>query len=59
MGNSVIVVEHDKDMMLAADYVIDMGPKAGRLSGSRFQEPNGNVEDEYNDFAISEWKKWR
>ena len=28
MGNSVIVVEHDKDMMLAADYVIDMGPKA-------------------------------
>ena len=32
-GNSVIVVEHDKDMMLAADYVIDMGPKAGRLGG--------------------------
>ena len=31
--NSVIVVEHDKDMMLAADYVIDMGPKAGRLGG--------------------------
>jgi excinuclease ABC subunit A len=33
MGNSVIVVEHDKEMMLAADYVIDMGPKAGRLGG--------------------------
>ena len=32
-GNSVIVVEHDKDMMLNADYVIDMGPKAGRLGG--------------------------
>ena len=32
-GNSVIVVEHDKDMMLAADYVIDMGPHAGRLGG--------------------------
>ena len=32
-GNSVIVVEHDKDMMLASDYVIDMGPKAGRLGG--------------------------
>lgn len=32
-GNTVIVVEHDKDMMLAADYVIDMGPKAGRLGG--------------------------
>ena len=32
-GNSVVVVEHDKDMMLNADYVIDMGPKAGRLGG--------------------------
>ena len=32
-GNSVIVVEHDKDMMLNADYVVDMGPKAGRLGG--------------------------
>ena len=32
-GNSVIVVEHDKDMMLAADYVIDMGPHAGRMGG--------------------------
>ena len=32
-GNSVVVLEHDKDMMLEADYVIDMGPKAGRLGG--------------------------
>lgn len=32
-GNSVVVVEHDKDMMLAADYVIDMGPHAGRHGG--------------------------
>jgi excinuclease ABC subunit A len=32
-GNSVVVVEHDKDMMLAADYVVDMGPRAGRLGG--------------------------
>ena len=32
-GNSVIVVEHDKDMMLASDYIIDMGPKAGRMGG--------------------------
>ena len=32
-GNSVIVVEHDKDMMLSADYIIDMGPGAGRLGG--------------------------
>jgi excinuclease ABC subunit A len=32
-GNSVIVVEHDKETMLNADYIIDMGPKAGRLGG--------------------------
>lgn len=32
-GNTVIVVEHDKDMMLASDYIVDMGPKAGRLGG--------------------------
>ncbi len=33
LGNSIIVVEHDKDMMLAADYIVDMGPGAGRLGG--------------------------
>ncbi len=32
-GNSVVVVEHDKEMMLEADYIIDMGPRAGRLGG--------------------------
>ena len=32
-GNSVVVVEHDKDMMLNSDYIIDMGPKAGRNGG--------------------------
>lgn len=33
IGNSVIVVEHDEDMMRQADYIIDIGPKAGRLGG--------------------------
>ena len=33
MGNSVIVVEHDEQMMRKADYVVDIGPKAGRLGG--------------------------
>jgi excinuclease ABC subunit A len=33
IGNSVIVVEHDKDMMLNADYIVDIGPKAGRKGG--------------------------
>lgn len=32
-GNTVIVVEHDEEMMESADYIIDMGPKAGRLGG--------------------------
>lgn len=33
LGNTVIVVEHDKDMMLAADYIVDIGPAAGRKGG--------------------------
>ncbi len=33
IGNSVLVVEHDKDIMLASDYLIDIGPKAGRHGG--------------------------
>lgn len=33
IGNSVLVVEHDKDIMLAADYLIDIGPKAGKHGG--------------------------
>ena len=33
MGNTIIVVEHDRKMMLSADYVVDLGPKAGRLGG--------------------------
>lgn len=33
IGNTVIVVEHDQDMMLAADYIVDIGPKAGRKGG--------------------------
>ena len=32
-GNTVVVVEHDRDMMMATDYIIDMGPGAGRLGG--------------------------
>ena len=33
IGNTVIVVEHDKDMMMAADHIIDLGPMAGRKGG--------------------------
>ena len=33
LGNTVIVVEHDRDMMLSADYIVDIGPRAGRKGG--------------------------
>jgi excinuclease ABC subunit A len=33
IGNTILVVEHDEDMMLASDYVVDIGPKAGRKGG--------------------------
>lgn len=34
LGNSILVVEHDKDMMLESDYIVDIGPGAGRHGGS-------------------------
>ena len=40
IGNSVLVVEHDKDMILEADHVIDIGPKAGRIGGHIVWEGN-------------------
>ncbi len=54
LGNTVIVVEHDKDMMLNADYIVDIGPGAGRHGGKivgantpqRFLE-NGGVTADY------------
>ncbi len=42
-GNSVIVVEHDKDMILASDHIVDMGPHAGRFGGEVVAE--GSPED--------------
>ncbi len=34
LGNSIIVVEHDKDMMIESDYIVDIGPKAGKKGGN-------------------------
>lgn len=53
LGNTVIVVEHDEEIMRAADYLIDVGPDAGRLGGeivfegkvSDIQQIKNNVED--------------
>lgn len=42
IGNSVIVVEHDKDIMLAADYLIDIGPEAGKHGGEIVAEGKPN-----------------
>ena len=42
-GNSIIVVEHDKDMILSADHIIDMGPMAGMHGGEVVAE--GNIEE--------------
>lgn len=42
-GNSVIVVEHDREMMESADYIVDMGPKAGRKGGEVMA--TGTIED--------------
>ena len=43
LGNSVLVVEHDKDMMLASDYILDIGPGAGRHGGAVVAEGNPEV----------------
>ena len=43
LGNTVVVVEHDEEIMRAADYIIDIGPKAGRLGGQIVYQ--GNMSD--------------
>lgn len=43
LGNTVVVVEHDEEIIRAADYIIDIGPKAGRLGGEIVYQ--GNMKD--------------
>ena len=50
-GNSVIVVEHDEDMMRAADFIVDVGPKAGRRGGHIVAA--GTFEDIVNSDSIT------
>lgn len=52
LGNTVIVVEHDEEIMRAADYLIDVGPDAGRHGGEIVYE--GNISSITNDNAFSE-----
>ena len=58
MANTVIVVEHDKDMMLSADYIVDIGPKAGRKGGEVvFQgKPDESAETAHHYQSISQWR---
>ncbi|MBO5892895.1 MAG: excinuclease ABC subunit UvrA [Alistipes sp.] len=50
-GNSVIVVEHDEDMMRSADFIVDVGPKAGRRGGNIVA--SGTIDDIINSGAIT------
>ena len=50
-GNSVIVVEHDKEMIEAADYIVDLGPYAGRNGGKVIAE--GNIDDIKNSCSLT------
>ena len=50
LGNTVVVVEHDEEIMRAADYIIDIGPDAGRLGGEIVF--SGSVKDDINSFPV-------
>jgi len=52
-GNSVIVVEHDKEMMLAADHILDLGPGAGRLGGEVVAEGSPDAFMSLNSLTAS------
>ena len=50
LGNTVVVVEHDEEIMRAADYIIDIGPDAGRLGGEIVF--SGSVKDDIYSFPV-------
>ena len=59
IGNSVIVVEHDKDMMLAADYVIDIGPEAGKHGGEIISKgtPKELLKTQHFNCCLFKWNQ--
>jgi excinuclease UvrABC ATPase subunit len=57
IGNSVIVVEHDKDMIERADYVIDIGPKAGKYGGEIISK--GTLPKFETPYYYSDVHEWR
>lgn len=53
LGNTVVVVEHDEEIIRAADYIIDIGPKAGRLGGEViYQGPVANLEEKSESYTV-------
>lgn len=53
LGNTVVVVEHDEEIMRAADWIIDVGPKAGRLGGEIvYQGPVDGIDEAGNSYTI-------
>lgn len=53
IGNTVIVVEHDEDIIRAADYIIDIGPKAGRLGGEVvYQGDIANINKKSDSYTV-------
>ncbi len=57
LGNTVVVVEHDEEMMRAADYLIDVGPDAGRLGGEIVYEGNIPNDIAHSSLLISKFPK--
>ena len=54
LGNTVVVVEHDEDIMRAADHLIDIGPDAGRLGGEVVFDGDAK---EVNEASLTKWPK--
>jgi excinuclease ABC subunit A len=53
MGNTVVVVEHDEEIIRAADYIIDIGPKAGRLGGEVIYQGNvAELEEKSDSYTV-------
>ena len=53
LGNTVVVVEHDEEIIRAADYIIDIGPKAGRLGGEvMYQGKVSEIEENTDSFTV-------
>lgn len=53
LGNTVVVVEHDEEIIRAADYIIDIGPKAGRLGGEVvYQGDVNNLRTSSNSYTV-------